>query len=50
MDWLTSLPAGLLVVGWLTFAVLVAFGARLAVRAIVPVERVRRRTACRVAA
>ena len=36
MDWLTSLPAGLLVVGWLTFAVLLAFGARLAVRAIVP--------------
>ena len=36
MDWLTSLPAGLLVVGWLAFAVLVAFGARLAVRAVVP--------------
>ena len=36
MDWLTSLPAGLLVVGWLGFALLVAFGARLAVRALVP--------------
>ena len=36
MDWLTSLPAGVLVVGWLAFALLVAFGARLAVRALVP--------------
>jgi hypothetical protein len=36
VDWLTSLPAGFLVVGWLTFALLVAFGARLAVRAAVP--------------
>ncbi len=36
MDWLTSLPAWLLVVGWLTFALLVAAGARLATRAIVP--------------
>jgi hypothetical protein len=36
VDWLTSLPAGVLVVGWLAFALLVAFGARLAVRALVP--------------
>ena len=36
MDWLTSRPAGLLVVGWLAFALLIAFGARLAVRAVVP--------------
>jgi hypothetical protein len=36
VDWLTSLPAGVLVVGWLAFAMLVAFGARLAVRALVP--------------
>lgn len=36
MDWLTSLPAGLLVVGWLALALLVAFGARRAVRALVP--------------
>ena len=36
MDWLTSPPAGAIVGGWLTFAVLVAFGARLVVRAIVP--------------
>lgn len=36
MDWLTSLPAGLLVVGWLAFALLVAFGARLAVRVVAP--------------
>lgn len=36
MDWLTSLPAGLLVVGWLALALLVALGARLAVRALVP--------------
>ena len=37
MDWLTSLPAGALIVGWLALALLVAFGARLAVRALVPV-------------
>jgi hypothetical protein len=36
LDWLISLPAGLLVVGWLAFALLVAFGARCAVRAVVP--------------
>ncbi|HEV7757967.1 MAG TPA: hypothetical protein VGO78_03220 [Acidimicrobiales bacterium] len=36
MDWLTSLPAGVLVAGWLAFALLVAAGARLAVRAVVP--------------
>jgi hypothetical protein len=36
VDWLTSLPAGVLVVGWLAFALVVAFGARLAVRALVP--------------
>lgn len=36
MDWLTSLPTGLLVTGWLAFALLVAFGARVAVRAVVP--------------
>ena len=36
MDWLTSLPAGLLVAGWLAFALLVAFGARLVVRTLVP--------------
>jgi hypothetical protein len=36
MDWLTSRPAGLLVVGGLAVAVLVAFGARVAVRAVVP--------------
>jgi hypothetical protein len=36
VDWLTSLPAGVLVLGWLAFALLVAFGARLAVRALVP--------------
>ena len=28
VDWLTSLPAGVLVVGWLTFMVLIGFGAR----------------------
>src|SRR6266511_2272154 len=38
MDWLTSLPAGLLVLGWLAFALLMAFGARLAVRAVVPAD------------
>lgn len=36
MDWLTSLPAGLLVAGSLAFTVLIAIGARLAVRAVVP--------------
>jgi hypothetical protein len=38
VDWLTSRPAGLLVVGSVTFALLIAFGAQLAVRAIVPVD------------
>jgi hypothetical protein len=37
MDWLTSLPAGLLVAGWVAFALLIAFGARLLVRTVVPV-------------
>jgi hypothetical protein len=37
VDWLTSIPAGLLVVGCLTFALLIAFGARLVVRALVPI-------------
>jgi hypothetical protein len=36
MDWLTSLPAGVLVAGWLVSALVVALGARLAVRALVP--------------
>ena len=36
MDWLTSLPIGLLVVGCLLFALVIAFGARLVVRALVP--------------
>jgi hypothetical protein len=36
VDWLTSRPAGLLVAGWLTFALLIAFGARVVIRAIVP--------------
>jgi hypothetical protein len=36
VDWLTSLPAGLLVVGCLASALLVAFAARLTVRAVVP--------------
>jgi hypothetical protein len=36
VDWLTSLPSGLLVAGWLAFALLVALGAQLAVRAVVP--------------
>jgi hypothetical protein len=36
VDWLTSLPAGPLVVGCLALALLIAFGARLAVRALVP--------------
>ena len=38
MDWLTSRPAGLLVVGWLVIALLVAFGARVVVRAVVRTE------------
>ena len=37
MDWLTSRPAGVLVVGCLSLALLIAFGARLAVRSLVPV-------------
>jgi hypothetical protein len=36
VDWLTSLPVAVLVVGWLAFALLVALGARVAVRALVP--------------
>lgn len=36
MDWLTSLSAWLLVVACLTLALLIAFSARLAVRALVP--------------
>jgi hypothetical protein len=36
VDWLTSLPAGLLVVGGVASAFLVALGARLAVRTVVP--------------
>jgi len=36
VDWLTSLPVGVLIVGWLAFALLVALGARLAARALVP--------------
>jgi hypothetical protein len=36
MTWLTSLPAAVLVVGGLAFALLVAIGGRLAVRALVP--------------
>jgi hypothetical protein len=36
VDWLTSLPAWLLVVACLTLALLIAFSARLAVRALVP--------------
>jgi hypothetical protein len=36
VDWLTSRPAGLLVVGWITFALLLAVGARLATRKVVP--------------
>jgi len=38
VDWLTSLPAGVLVVGWIAFMVLVGFGARVGVRAVVPGE------------
>jgi hypothetical protein len=37
VDWLTSLPAGVLVAGALAFALLTAFAARLAVRAVVPI-------------
>jgi hypothetical protein len=36
VTWLTSLPAAVLVVGWLVLAVLVAAAARVAVRALVP--------------
>jgi hypothetical protein len=36
VGWLTSLPAGVLVAGWLGFGLVVAFGARLAVRTLVP--------------
>ena len=36
MDWLTSQPVGLLVVGWLGFMLLVAYGSRLAMRTFVP--------------
>ncbi len=36
MVWLTSLPAAVLVVGCLVAALLIAFGARLAVRVVVP--------------
>lgn len=36
MTWLTSLPAAVLVVGGLAFALLAAIGGRLAVRALVP--------------
>lgn len=38
MDWLTSLPAWLLVLGWVGFALLIAVGARLGVRAVVPAD------------
>jgi hypothetical protein len=38
MDWLTSRPAWLLVVACLALALLIAFGARLAVRALVPAD------------
>jgi hypothetical protein len=37
VDWLSSLPAGVLVAGGLAFALLTAFGTRLVVRAVVPV-------------
>jgi hypothetical protein len=37
VDWLTSLPAGVLVVGGIAFALVAAFAARLVVRAVVPV-------------
>jgi hypothetical protein len=36
VDWLTSLPAGLLVAGWLAFTLVIVAGGRVAVRAIVP--------------
>jgi hypothetical protein len=36
VEWLTSLPAGVLVAGWLAFALVVVAGARLAVQAVVP--------------
>jgi hypothetical protein len=36
MDWLSSLPVGVLVVAWLALAVLVAVLARIVVRAVVP--------------
>ena len=38
VNWLTSLPAVVLVVGWLALALLVAVLARIAVRALVPAE------------
>ena len=38
MDWLTSLPVGLLVVGWVGFMLLIAFASRLAIRTIVPAD------------
>jgi hypothetical protein len=38
VDWLTSLPAGVLLAGGLAFALLTAFAARLVVRAVVPVS------------
>lgn len=36
MAWLTSLPAAVLVLGGLAFALLIAFGSRLALRALIP--------------
>ena len=36
MNWLSSLPVGTLVLGWLALALLVAVVARLAIRALVP--------------
>src|SRR6266542_5001302 len=36
MRWLVSLPAGVLVVGWLAFALAVAAASRLVMRALVP--------------
>ena len=36
MDWLTSLPVGVLIVGWLAFSLAIALGARLVVGAVVP--------------
>ena len=38
MDWLTSQPVGVLVAGCLAIALLIAFGARMAARAIVPMD------------